>query len=360
MAASETPTALGACPTDEDLAAFLDGMLPEPERARITAHLADCESCYEIFAGAVHFQQDSAQDLVAARPAAFHPFQQESVPAESAGRVVLFPFKDGGGGARKRWWIPAAAAAVLVLGIGFAGYRAFFAQPEPERVADLIGPLQSEADLASHLHRFTVHRGLGNQDPLDLLAEQPSFLVGARLVDLQIRLDKGQGREAQDLLRAIGNDIQNVMASDESAKPYLSASGQLLSGAPEALRKIKTAAPRWEAGLKDSFLDPDFLELGKWTEAGRLAAETRSADFFNRRNRRFLSFILRKLEGEQKEREKESASSDEDFDADAERDNAALAELRQIAALWDRGDLDGSGYDKLAGHFHAIIGLYDI
>src|SRR3954452_4585329 len=104
MAAFETSTAQSSCPSDEELAAFLDGVLSASDRVRITAHLADCESCYEIFAGAVHFQQD--------------------VPAlEQKGRVVTFPSKDGGGGIRKRWWIPAAAAAVLAVGLSFAGYR---------------------------------------------------------------------------------------------------------------------------------------------------------------------------------------------------------------------------------------------
>jgi hypothetical protein len=344
MAASETPTALGTCPTDEDLAAYLDGMLAAPERARITAHLADCESCYEIFTEAAHFQQDSA-------------------PAESTGRIVDFPAKkEGGGGAMKRWLIPAAAAAVLAVGgVGFVGYRSFFAEiTAPELVASL-----QPADLESHLHRFTAYRGIGD-DSEPVLSSKPSFLIGARLVDLQISLDRGQAKEASELLRGIGQGIQSVPLGDrdENAKLYLDAAEQLGSGGPGALGKIKDAAPRWEAELKDSVLDPDFLTFGKWTEAGRLAAETRSADFFNRRNRRFLSVISRSLAEEQKERGKEtpSPSPDDDFDADAERDEAALAELHGIAAVWDRGDFQAGdyAYAKLAAHFQAILQRYDV
>lgn len=36
----------GHCPGLETIAAYLDGRLSEPERARITGHLADCETCY--------------------------------------------------------------------------------------------------------------------------------------------------------------------------------------------------------------------------------------------------------------------------------------------------------------------------
>jgi hypothetical protein len=344
MAASETPTALGTCPTDEDLAAYLDGMLAKPERARITAHLADCESCYEIFAGAAHFMQDSA-------------------PAQSAGRIVPFPsHKDGGGGgALKRWGIPAAAAAVLVLGVGLAGYRIYFTDL---MAPELIASLQGGEDPASHLHRFTAYRGLGDDAALPM-SRQPSFLVGARLVDLQILLDKGQRKDAAELLRGIGKGIEAaaLIGKDENAKLYTDATEQLDSGGPEALGKIKAAAPQWEVGLKDSAsLDQDFLNFGKWAEAGRLAAETRSEDFFSRRNRRFLTHISQTLEEEKKARGKESPAPDgfDDFDAEAERNDTALAELRGIAAIWDRGDLQAGDYAKLAGHFGAILRTYDV
>jgi hypothetical protein len=355
MAASETPTALETCPTDEDLAAYLDGRLAAPERARITAHLADCESCYEIFAGAAHFQQD-VQDEISEDAA---HFQQDNVPAEPAGRIVAFPPpEDGGGRARKRWWIPAAAAAALAIGgVGFIGYRSFSTEL---MTPELIALLQTEAALASHLHHFTTYRGIGD-DSEAFLSRQPSFLAGARLVDLQISLDTGKDKEASELLRGIGQSIRSgpLGDKDESAKLYLDAAEQLRAGGPGALGKIKAAAPRWEEGLKDSLLDPDFLAFGKWTEAGRLAAETGSSDFFNRRNRHFLSVISRTLEEEQKGRGQASSSPD-DFDAEAERDDAALAELRAIAAIWDGGDLKAADYAKLAEHFGMILQRYDV
>jgi tetratricopeptide (TPR) repeat protein len=38
-----------ACPDLESIAAYLDGRLSDPERARITEHLASCEECYALF-----------------------------------------------------------------------------------------------------------------------------------------------------------------------------------------------------------------------------------------------------------------------------------------------------------------------
>jgi Putative zinc-finger len=347
MAATETPT----CPTDEDLAAFLDGMLAEPERARIIAHLADCESCYEIFAGAAHFMQDDV------------PVEKE-VPvaayASPRGRLLPFPFNKEGAGVARRWGIPAAAAAaMLVLWVGFTEYRIYFAEI---MAPELVASLQAKADLGSHLHRFTTYRGGGDEDAADLQFQKPSFLVGARLVDLQISLRKGPEKEAPDLLQGIGQGIQSaaLIGKDEIAQRYLDAAEQLQSGGPDALGKIKAAAPRWEAELKDSpSLDQDFLTFGKWTEAGRIAAEIGSAEHFSRRNRHFLSHISQILEEEQKGRGQASPSQD-DYDADAERSEAALAELRAIAAVWDRGDLQAGDYAKLAQHFNTILRSYDI
>jgi hypothetical protein len=45
-------SSLGSCPTEEEIAAFFDCMAATGERRRIVAHLARCESCYEVFAGA--------------------------------------------------------------------------------------------------------------------------------------------------------------------------------------------------------------------------------------------------------------------------------------------------------------------
>jgi tetratricopeptide (TPR) repeat protein len=49
------------CPDLETIAAYLDGRLGEPERARVSEHLADCEDCYVVFS-------ESAQTHVAAAP----------------------------------------------------------------------------------------------------------------------------------------------------------------------------------------------------------------------------------------------------------------------------------------------------
>lgn len=47
---------LRTCPTDEQLAAFLDGGLGGPERQQVLTHLADCECCRPLLAAAAELE----------------------------------------------------------------------------------------------------------------------------------------------------------------------------------------------------------------------------------------------------------------------------------------------------------------
>jgi anti-sigma factor RsiW len=106
------PTA--TCPSLEELAAFLDGRLTGEERAGVVEHLADCESCYTVFAEAAHFQQNSA-------------------PAAEG--VIPFPFAGKKSDLTRRRpplrWLPLAAAVLLAVGGAFV-YRYLTAMPKME------------------------------------------------------------------------------------------------------------------------------------------------------------------------------------------------------------------------------------
>jgi hypothetical protein len=298
MAAFETSTSQYPCPTDEELAAFLDGTLTKAERESVTSHLADCESCYEIFAGAVHFRQDG---------------------------VVPFPSK------KKRWWIPAAAAAVLAVGVGLAGYQAFVAPPEIA-VKNLVAQLPPTA--AQEAYHYATYRGGSSKG--SLISDRPSFMVGLLLVDAGLNL-RQEGTKAPELLEEIGRKLEQVAFAQEETKAAARGAALLRSGGSAARRKVAAALLSREAGLEKA-LDSSF-GFGKWSEAGRLAAVTRTPAFFkDRQNRRFLEGLL-----------KDPKSIDEDV----------REPLAAIKATWDRGDLHADDYKKLAGNFTEIIHHYD-
>jgi hypothetical protein len=327
MAAFETSTTLGSCPTDEELAAFLDSTLTKAERERITAHLAECESCYEIFAGAVHFQQDA-------------PATGET--------VVLRPVW-------RQWWIPAAAAAVLALGVGLAAYRAL-AEPKME-TAELIESLHSKPASADQPNPFSTYRGLGHNGSTSFDPDPPSFKVGVLFVDLRIGWTRGRDQKAAELLGQISQELNHMVAMGDWSKSYAADAEQIRHHGVDALGSPAAALKGREAEL-DKDLDRRSFDFGKWAEAGRLFALTQTPDFFKSRdNRRFLSIILREKEEDKKARD--ASKRREEDDAAGEREDEVLGHLRAITALWDRGDLGAESYKQFAKHFEEIIRQYD-
>jgi hypothetical protein len=338
MAAFETSSAQGPCPSDEELAAFLDGMLSEAERARIAAHLADCESCYEIFAGALHFQLDSAA--------------AEEEEEEPEGKIVLFPSnKDGVRPARgRRWKLPAAAAAVLVLGLGLAEYGWLFARNVP--AAELAGSLAGRPGLDPLLYNNAMR---GGSEETPLLSEVPAFMTGVHLVDLHLSLAAQDGANAEARLRRIYVSLRQIPGLTEVAEVYRKDADEVSTPQSRAaLRRLAAALPARESVLEDSLSSA--FAFGKWTEAGRLSAATQTPEFFHLRNRIFLWDIRRDLE---KRKESRPVLKKDDFDEQAEREDQVLDELSKIAALWDRGKLQPADYQALAADFNSIIRRYD-
>jgi len=314
MGIPESPSARGACPSDEELAAFLDGMLPAEERTRITAHLADCESCYEIFAGAVHFQHDE-QDSDGG---------EEQVGAKE-GRVVPFPVKQASDTRNRKAWWAAAAAAVLVLGGGLAGYRLLFPYEPKLNVADLKAKLNPAQDF----YHYAQYRGGGGQSSAD---DAPKFMIGVLLTD--IRLDRSIDAER---LAEVGRKLKKVSFADVQAQDILDSAEKLRSGDPKTKEEVAKRLPSQEAAIEE-IVDSSFYKLGMWSEAGRLAAVTKTPAFFSRRsNERFFADL------------KTSFSQDE-----------GVAEpLEAIKTITDRGVREAD-FKPLAEQFTEIIRHYDI
>jgi hypothetical protein len=313
MAAPETPTALGPCPTDEDLAAFLDGTLSKADRERVIAHLANCETCYEIFVGSVHFLQDNP-------------------PAEAVGEVLPFVSKKEGGGGGIRRWLPAVAAAVLVAALGFGGYRALF--DRPLQVDTLIRPLAGRVAGKGY---DVVYRG--GSDESGILSDSPDFMAGVYLVDLRLDLAAKKAARASEKARQIAAQLQKADFVEDALIASFQHDATTLqpSSPPDALKKVETSLPAREETLDESLKDS--FQFGKWTETGRLAAEVGSRDFFGWRNRWYLRRFLK----------------------DKNAYEAGVAEhLDEIQKIWDRGDFKAQDYKDLSRSFGDIIQSYDL
>lgn len=326
---TNTSLAMGACPSLEDIAAFLDGMLPAEERERIVAHLADCEACYQMFAGAADFLAEAG-------------LSAESKELETVdkpkGKVVPFPFPDR---TKHPWWLAAAALVVLGLGVGIT-YRTYFVQPEMI-IAELTDPVLESPGVEEHVHDWIRLRGLDDASSGGNVA---AFMVGGLLVDLRLYVQAKDVYQTTETLRTLAGEVDDADQMEAMTKRFQEQAEATKSVAD--LQQVSAAFPDWERELggEDSTLHPEFLAFGKWAEAGRVAAGLREPEFFERgKNRRFLRWLLG-----QPEKEEGILSPDD------QQDKQVLSHLQEIARLWDAEERD---YQGLATAFGRILDHYD-
>jgi hypothetical protein len=308
---SSAPPPAEHWPSDEELAAYIDGTLGKAESRRITEHLADCEECYAVYAETLQFQLES------------EPEEEE--------KVVPFP--------KERWqphpaWLAAAAAALLlvVLGGWHVFQRALFGPAPKLVVADLAPPAQGRP-VAGLLWEHRVFRGLGEGETE---FERQSFQTGALLVDFRLSAQAGDIKNASETWHSIGRVVGDVYRKDGDR--ILKQANQISDAS--SLQRVAAVADETEKELGDLLLIPEYLDFGKWTEAGRVAALTGDASFFqSRKNRRFLAYALRNRE--------------------IEPSPEVRRELEAITRIWDQGKLRSAELALLAQHFQKILDQYD-
>jgi hypothetical protein len=305
---------MNAHPPLEDIAAFLDDMLSAEERARITEHLARCESCYEIFAGAAHFQ--SAEDT-------------------DGGGVIPFPLK-GEQDRRIPRWLLLAASVVLAAGLGFFAWQ--YLAPPKIAVADLVEPLQEQPRIAEHLYQPTEVTRSG-EEPTASFSDAPPFMAGIYLIDLRLSVQAKEAEKTKDVLYALFSELDQISGMRPLAAKIKKEADQMREmKSTDPLRRLEQTLPQWEGELQE-LLSDSFFSFGLWAEAGRLSAITGSPEFFEQpANRRFISPIERKIRSLQ----------------DA-RYALLLKDLRQIESHWPEAEHLPENRKALSERFQSII-----
>jgi hypothetical protein len=331
---------MDACPPLEDIAAFLDSTLSPEECARITEHLARCESCYEIFAGAVHFQEEEEEEASSAgniggRDVIQFPLAEERNQEKQVRVEPARPPR------RALRWLPLAASVVLAVGLGWAGWRLF--APPKITVASVVEPVEGKVKI-SDLYQPDVPRG-GGVGSAEVSPTRPSFMTGVFLADLRPSLRAQKVKTTQDLLDDVRRELSQIPFADARlVKGYEEDAGRVTDD--NALRRLVPEILSREEKVQEFFSmreDPNF-SFGLWAEAGRLAAVTQTREFFERRdNRRFLSHLQKVLPEELPE----------------ELQQLVLEDLEAIERIWDQGELSQEDYRALASHFQSIIKRID-
>ncbi len=226
----------------ELIAAFIDQRLSPEERAAFMRRLDEDEALYEVFAETVRFH-----DQEAGRPAT----------------VIAYPW------GRARWWVPAAVAAVLVVALaaalllrGLAGQRYAESLMASGRLAPPPGGAWYEPSWA-------VTRGISAALP----EADAAFRAGARAIDLEVALRLGLDEDAIVLVRQLEVTVGEIDFSQALQASYDQLGEQLEADARGAgpLELAERASDQFVEQLPD--LEPPY-RLGRWAEAGRLAARS--------------------------------------------------------------------------------------
>jgi hypothetical protein len=327
QSAPNEATPKGPCPSAEELAAYIDRVLEQEEADRVTAHLADCEDCFEVYSETMRFLLDS---------------EPESNEEETTGKVVPFvppapPAREIGG----RRWYP--IAAVLAIGVGAGAYFELFARLPQLATAEITASLPVKPALEGKLWRGVTTRGGGDGEEAEPVPEAP-FRMGVQLVNLQVALKAGQASQAQDTISRILGLLKDQYFSDDLQKAYAALTGTL-SDPKKAPRDFLPEASRLAGESREAFTgDETTLDLGQWVEAGRLAALAEDPSFFQQGETR--SFLHRLLWRERLRL------------GETKLDPAARQSLWKIDGIVSKGDLESADYEELKQRFGQILEVY--
>jgi hypothetical protein len=232
------------CPSEEDLAAFIDNTIDYVERDRIAGHLSSCNDCYEVFSVATELQ--------------------EEVPGESWFSVKSIIFR----------YVPysfAAAAAVFLIMI--SGISLLYVD-KLSFVGDRVAVLAEDVDKESIPYLF-------RQGPADLYGfadmssgEGSAFRTGVYLADLELALLLDDKASALRLLSELVVLLKAAKGTDESITLYKNMEIEIGKGA--SLKQFTGRAEKTVPGVEE----PLYVRFGQWCEGGRIAAIERKSKFY--------------------------------------------------------------------------------
>jgi hypothetical protein len=317
-----TSAAIGSCPDDEELSAYIDGNVDKAERERITAHLATCEDCYARFVDTAHFLLDSS------------PLMPEDLDLDK--RLVEFPVDRGRLVAQ---W--GSVAALLMIGAGTGVY--FLKSPPSLPTGSMTASIPPSSDARQFwLGPTTRGGGEGGDEQEARPPDETAARLGVQLVNLQVGLRAGKVGESQDVIARILGLLKGQLFTDDLQKGYTAITVALANGKSPA--EILAEATQLARETREA-VDPTSLDLGQWVEAGRLAALAQNPSFFQQSETR--SFLRRLLWRDRLGIEKE-------FKLDPPTREA----LQKISDVLSKGDLQAPDYAEIRRQTEKILEIH--
>ncbi len=322
------------CPSAEEIGAFLDGNLSPERTSRLLEHFASCEDCYQVYLGAESFlsQAGLAAQGAPPFPLAGSDEDQGRQPFSSRASDGTGPFRPRGRG--KRWLL--TLAAVLLVAASFPVYRSLTARPAMDATALVERSLAEGQQIGDLAWKGQTLRNLEGQSAE---AFEVPFRLGVQVVNLQVGLKTEDPDLTMNAVQGIRRLIDKVTYLGSIDPIYEGIfKGMISNEEPFQPESFQDEALRAEQELEE-ILNPALFDLGRWTAAGRFAAISKNAGFFDSREvRRFPSWLLR-----QKEEPIESE---------------VLTEVKAIRETLRRSPLTEEDYSALQARYKTILEIY--
>ena len=245
------------CPPAETLALLPDGRASRKVRLALMAHLDTCAQCRMVMAYTGQYEASRDPEPIVRVDTRWWQFLKAAPRLSLAFGVLL-----------------AAALSTPFITAWLHNPAPGFGHLSPDAI---VSPLFENRTVSSYSdQRWTGHTNsfLFGSGPT---RGQLAFRIGVQEVDFRVALEEGRREDASAALRTL-RSLSRAAGDRALFSERWSAMEEALFGSASKERFVE------ELGLLDEELyaafDPVALDLGRWTEAGRLAAASHHTRYF--------------------------------------------------------------------------------
>lgn len=250
---------ISMCPTQEDIAAFLDDKLNDSEKDVIMGHLSACTDCHEVFVAAINIQEELA-----------------STKSNLPPRKILFKIIS---------YSSAAAAAILItffIARGVSMSKLSFVE---HRVASLAKEIDKDSLPSLFIREPSAVYGFAASYSVN----SEAFNIGVCLTKLEITMMQEDKEDAILLIDETIRLLKDIKGADKSIESCTSIKKEIEDGI--SMRKLASQIEKTVSGFKDPL--HVYVRFGQWCEGGRIAAFHKTEKFFDPAD---VNAFIKKLE----------------------------------------------------------------
>jgi len=252
---------ISMCPTQEDIAAFLDDKLNDSEKDVIMGHLSACTDCREVFVAAINIQEELA-----------------SAKSNLPPRKILFKIIS---------YSSAAAAAILItffIARGVSMSKLSFVE---HRIASLAKEIDKDSIPSLSIREPSAVYGFADSYAVN----SEAFRVGVCLTKLEITMMLEDKENAIRLIDETIRLLKGIQGADKSIESCTSIKKEIGEGI--SMRKLASQIEKTASDFKDPL--HVYVRFGQWCEGGRIAAFHKTEKFFDPED---VKAFIKKLENE--------------------------------------------------------------